>query len=275
MSQNILQTILETKRKEVAELRNRRSLADLQAAAGEAPPVRNFFTAMTARPRRLVNLIAEVKRASPSAGLIRPDFDPVAIARQYEIGGASAISVLTDEQYFQGSLDYLRQVREAVSLPVMQKDFIIDEAQVYEARAAGADAILLIAAAMPVGRLADLMILAASLKLTILLEVHDADELLAVRSMVGFPHRAYSLLGINNRDLTTFKVDVSTTLRLASLAGEGVSVVSESGIKTIQDVERLRAGGVCGVLVGETLMRCPDIPAGIEQLLGPAEGEAM
>lgn len=275
MSQNILQTILETKRKEVADLQNRRSLADLQAAASKAPPVRNFFTAMTARPRRLVNLIAEVKRASPSAGLIRPDFDPVSIARQYEIGGASAISVLTDEQYFKGSLDYLRQVREAVSLPVMRKDFIIDEAQVYEARAAGADAILLIAAALPVGHLADLMILAASLKLTILLEVHNADELLAVRSMVGFPHSAYSLLGINNRDLTTFEVDISTTLRLASLAGEGVAVVSESGIKTIQDVERLEAGGVCGVLVGETLMRCPDIPAGIEQLLGPVGGEAM
>ncbi len=275
MLQNILQTILETKRKEVADLRGRLSLEDLQAAAAKAPPARNFFTAMTARPRRLVNLIAEVKRASPSAGLIRADFDPVAIARQYEIGGASAISVLTDEQYFQGSLEYLRQVREAVSLPVLRKDFIIDEAQVYEARAAGADAILLIAAALPVGRLADLMILAASLKLTILLEVHDTDELLAVRSMVGFPHSAYSLLGINNRDLTTFQVDIGTTLRLASLAGEGVAVVSESGIRTTQDVERLEAGGVCGVLVGETLMRCPDIPAGIEQLLGPARSEAM
>ncbi len=275
MSQNILHTILETKRKEVADLRIRHSLADLQAAAAKAPPVRNFFTAMTAKPRRLVNLIAEVKHASPSAGLIRPDFDPVAIARQYEIGGASAISVLTDEQYFQGSLDYLRQVREAVSLPVLRKDFIIDEAQIYEARAAGADAILLIAAALPVERLADMMILAVSLNLTILLEVHNADELLAVRSMVGFPHKAYSLLGINNRDLTTFQVDISTTLRLASLAGDGVAVVSESGIKTIQDVERLQAGGVCGVLVGETLMRCPDIPTGIEQLLGPARGEAM
>lgn len=275
MAHNILQTILETKRKEVAELRNRRSLGDLRAAAAGAPPVRNFFAAMTAKPRRLVNLIAEVKRASPSAGLIRPDFDPVAIARQYEAGGASAISVLTDEQYFQGSLDYLRQVREAVSLPVLRKDFIIDEAQVYEAREAGADAILLIAGALPVGRLADLMILSAELKLTVLLEVHDADELLAVRSMVGFPHRAYSLLGINNRDLTTFQVDIGTTLRLAPLAGECVAIVSESGIRTRQDIERLQAGGVCGVLVGETLMRCPNIPAGIEELLGPACGEAM
>jgi len=273
MPHNILQMILETKRKEVADLRKRRSMADLRAAAAAAPSVRNFFTAVTGPPARLVNLIAEVKKASPSAGVIRADFDPAAIARQYEVGGASAISVLTDRQYFQGSLDYLRAVREAVSLPVLRKDFIIDEAQVYEARAAGADAILLIAAALPVGSLADLMILSAELKLTVLLEVHDADELLAVRSMVGFPHRAYSLLGINNRDLATFQVDIATTLRLASLAGDGVAIVSESGIRTRQDVERLKAGGVRGVLVGEALMRCDDIPAGIEQLLGPACGQ--
>jgi len=273
MPQNILHKILETKRKEVADLQSRLSLADLRAAAAAAPRVRNFFAAMTGPPRGLVNLIAEVKKASPSAGLIRPDFDPVAIARQYEAGGASAISVLTDRQYFQGSLEHLRAVREAVCLPVLRKDFIIDEAQLYEARAAGADAVLLIAAALPVGRLADLMILSAELKLTVLLEVHDADELLAVRSMVGFPHRAYSLLGINNRDLTTFQVDIATTLRLSPLAGEGVAIVSESGIRTRQDVERLKAGGVCGVLVGEALMRCDDIPAGIEQLLGPSGGQ--
>ena len=275
MPQNILQMILETKRKEIADLRNCRSLADLRAAAAAAPPVRNFFAAVTHPPARLVNLIAEVKKASPSAGVIRADFDPVAIARQYEAGGASAISVLTDQQYFQGSLEHLRAVRQAVALPVLRKDFIIDEAQVYESRAAGADAILLIAAALPVGRLADLMILSAELKLTVLLEVHDADELLAVRSMVGFPHRAYSLLGINNRDLATFQVDIATTLRLAPLAGEGVAIVSESGIRTRQDVERLKAGGVRGVLVGETLMRCDDIPAGIEQLLGPAGGKGQ
>ena len=273
MPHNILQMILETKRKEIADLRNRRSMADLRVASAAGPPVRNFFAAVTGPPRRLVNVIAEVKKASPSAGVIRADFDPVAIARQYEAGGASAISVLTDRQYFQGSLEHLRAVREAVALPVLRKDFIIDEAQVYESRAAGADAILLITAALPLGRLADLMILSAELKLTVLLEVHDADELLAVRSMVGFPHRAYSLLGINNRDLATFKVDIATTLRLASLAGEGVAIISESGIRTRQDVERLKAGGVRGVLVGEALMRCDDIPAGIEQLLGPAGGQ--
>jgi len=272
MPQNILHTILETKRKEVQALRGRRGEAELKAAADAAPPVRNFFAAMTRPPGRRIHLIAEVKRASPSAGVIRQDVDPVAIARQYEAGGASAISVLTDEQYFQGSLADLTAVREAVALPVLRKDFLIDPAQVYEARAAGADAILLIAAALPAGTLLDLMILATELRMTTLVEVHNADELLQVRSMVGFPHRAYSLLGINNRDLTTFQVDVATTLRLGSMVDEEVNIISESGIRTRQDVERLRAAGVRGVLVGEALMRCADIPAGIEALIGPAGG---
>jgi len=269
MSQNILHTILETKRKEVETLRRRRSQAELEAAAAAAPAVRNFFAAMTRPSRRRINLIAEVKRASPSAGVIRRDADPAAIARQYEAGGADAVSVLTDQQYFQGSLDDLVAVREAVALPVLRKDFLIDPLQVYEARAAGADAILLIAAALPAGKLLDLMILAAELRMTALIEVHDAEEIMQVRSMVGFPHRAYSLLGINNRDLTTFEVDIATTLRLGSMVSEGVGIISESGIRTRQDVERLRAGGVCGILVGEVLMRCQDIPAGIEALIGP------
>jgi len=274
MPQNILQAILETKRKEVAELRRTRSLADLKAAAADAPPVRNFFAALTRRPRRLINLIAEVKRASPSAGVIREDFDPVAIARQYERGGASAISVLTDGPYFQGCLEYLTAVRRAVGLPVLRKDFLIDGAQLYEARAAGADAVLLIAAALPAGKLLDLMILAAELRMTALVEVHGAEELMQVRSVVGFPHRAYSLLGINNRDLTTFQVDIATTLRLAGMVDDDVPIVSESGIRTRQDVERLRDGGVCGILVGETLMRCGDIPAGIEALIGAEQADS-
>ena len=274
MPQSILHAILETKRKEVEMLRSRRSLGDLAAAAADAPPVRNFFAAMTRPPRRRINLIAEVKRASPSAGVIREDFDAVAIACAYEEGGADAVSVLTDGPYFRGSLEYLVAVREAISLPVLRKDFLIDAAQVYEARAAGADAVLLIAAALPAGELLDLMILSAELKMTALIEVHDADELLRVRSMVGFPHRAYSLLGINNRDLTTFRVDVATTLRLGGLAPEGMGIISESGIRTSQDVERLRAGGVCGILVGEQLMRCRDIPAGIEALIGPCDPAA-
>lgn len=274
MAQNILHTILETKRKEVEALRGRRSQADLEAAAADAPPVRNFFAAMTRPPRRLINLIAEIKRASPSAGVIRPDVDPISTACQYEAAGASAVSVLTDEHYFHGSLYDLTAARDAVGLPVLRKDFIIDPLQVYESRAAGADAILLIAAALPAGRLLDLMILAAELRMTALIEVHGAEEVMQVRSMVGFPHRAYSLLGINNRDLTTFEVDVATTLRLSSMVPEGVGVISESGIRTRRDVIRLRAAGVCGILVGETLMRCDGIAAGIEALIGPADEPA-
>ena len=270
MSQNILARILETKRKEVAALRSATALDELKRRAADAAPAQNFFKAMTRKPRRMLNLIAEVKRASPSAGMIRPDFDAVAIARQYADAGADAISVLTDEEYFRGSIDYLRQIREAVDVPLLRKDFIIDEAQVYEARAAGADAILLIAAALDAAQMIDLMILATEMRMTCLVEIHGADELLQVRSMVGFPMKSYGLLGINNRDLTTFHVDLNTTIRLAELA-EGVPIISESGIKTRRDVERLRAAGVRGLLVGETLMRSDDIAAEVEALLGPVQ----
>ena len=166
---------------------------------------RNFFHAVTDDPKnrkKCVNLIAEVKKASPSAGLIRSDFDPVAIASAYAAAGADAISVLTDEKYFQGKLDYIQQVRDAISLPVLRKDFIIDSYQVYESRAAGADAILLIAECLETSELIDLQILATELNLTCLIEVHDIENLMRVRDQViGFPHRSYSLLGINNRDL--------------------------------------------------------------------------
>jgi indole-3-glycerol phosphate synthase len=249
----------------------RHSLGDLKRACEDAPRPRNFFTAMTRKPTRRINLIAEVKKASPSAGVIRDDFDPVAIARAYQAGGASAISVLTDQPYFQGSLEYLKQIRQAVDLPLLRKDFIIDAAQVYQARAAGADAVLLIAAALPPGELMDLAILAAELKMTSLIEVHSAEEVLQLRSVVGFPHAKYSLLGINNRDLTTFHVDLNTTLRLKDLAGDDVPVISESGIKTADDVRRLRQAGVKGILVGETLMRQDDLAAAIADLIGPAE----
>ena len=269
MPQTILQTILQTKRQAVASLRRGRDIESLRAAAAAAPPARNFFRAATKSSPRGMNLIAEVKKASPSAGVIRQDFDPARIARQYAAAGADAISVLTDRTYFQGDLDHLRAVREAVDLPVLRKDFIIDPAQVYESRSAGADAVLLIAAALPPGELLDLMILATELRMTVLVEVHEADELLQVRSMVGFPLPAYGLLGINNRDLASFRVDLGTTLRLAELAGEGVPLVSESGIRTRADVDRLKAAGVKAILVGEMLMRSPDIAAAVELLLGP------
>jgi indole-3-glycerol phosphate synthase len=269
MPQTILQKILETKRLEVQALHRQGDLAALQAAAARAPRARNFFSAVTRASPRGMNLIAEVKKASPSAGVIREDFDPAGIARKYAAAGADALSVLTDHTYFQGDLEHLRAARSAVGLPVLRKDFLLDPWQVYESRAAGADAVLLIAAALRPGELLDLMILATELRMTVLVEVHEADELLQVRSMVGFPHRAYGLLGINNRDLATFRVDLGTTLRLAELAGGGVPLVSESGIRTRADVERLKAAGVKAVLVGETLMRAGDIAAAVEELLGP------
>ncbi len=269
MAKNILHTILETKRKEVRQLRSLRDLEQWKELAAQADPARNFYSAMTSGPKRAMNLIAEVKKASPSAGVICEDFDPVGIAKQYEAGGASAISVLTDQEYFQGSLEFLRQVRRTVSLPVLRKDFIIDPVQIYQARWAGADAILLIAAALEPGRLMDLMILATELRMTCLIEVHGADEILAFRSVVGFPLPKYGLLGINNRDLTDFTVDLGTTLRLAELAGEGTAIISESGIRTRQDVDRLARAGVQGILVGETLMRSGNIQEQIASLLGP------
>ncbi len=267
MAKTILDTILETKRKEVASLLASVSLDDLKAQAKDAPRARNFFTAVTKEPAGRVNLIAEVKKASPSAGVIREDFDPVAIATEYEAAGADALSVLTDEQYFQGSLEFVRQIRSAVDLPILRKDFIVDAAQVYQARAAGADAILLIAAALKPAELLDLMILATELRLTTLVEVHDADELLNMHSAVGFPHPGYGLLGINNRNLATFDVDIGTTIRLAGLA-EDTPLVSESGIKTGQDVERLAAVGVKAILVGESLMRSENIAEAIKDLIG-------
>ena len=269
---NILNRILATKRDEVAALRRAHDAAELADAARQAPPPRNFFAAVTARPAGRMNLIAEIKRASPSAGRIRDDFDPPALARQYAAGGAAALSVLTDGPYFQGEPAHLQAARAAVDLPVLRKDFILDPLQVYQSRALGADAVLLIAAALGPGELLDLMILATELRMTTLLEVHGADELLRLRSVVGFPLKSYGLLGINNRDLTTFQVDLNTTIRLAELAGEGVPLVSESGIRTPADVERLRDAGVSAILVGETLMRSDDPGAAARALIGTPDG---
>jgi indole-3-glycerol phosphate synthase len=214
-----------------------------------------------------VNLIAEVKKASPSAGVIRDDFDPVRIAQAYAAGGADALSVLTDEKYFQGRLEYIQAIRSVVKLPVLRKDFIVDPYQVYEARAAGADAVLLIAEALQVNELIDLQILATELNMTCLIEVHDMDNLIRVRDrVIGFPHRSYSLLGINNRDLRTFKTDLGTTLRMAELVEDRSVLVSESGIITAEDVKKLASAGVRGVLVGESLMRSPDITSKMREM---------
>ncbi len=214
---NILDKIIADKRAEVERGQSQRSLEELKAQVLSMPKCRNFYKAVTKPNSRGLNVIAEVKKASPSAGVIREDFDPVAIAQTYQRCGADAIRVLTDEKYFQGRLEYINQISEAVDLPILRKDFIIDMWQVYESRVAGADAILLIAEALTPGELMDLMIAAAELTLTVLLEVHQADTLLQVRSLIGFPKKGYSVLGINNRNLATMQVDLGTSCRLAGL----------------------------------------------------------
>lgn len=265
----VLEQILQTKRREIAERSQAAPLEQVKAAALSMPRPRNFFRAVTRKPTRALNLIAEIKKASPSAGVIRADFDPVAIARQYAAAGANALSVLTDESYFQGHLDFIAAVRAAVDLPVLRKDFIIDPYQVYEARAAGADAILLIAEALEISKLIDLQILATELNMTCLIEVHDMDNLIRVRDrVIGFPHRSYSLLGINNRDLRTMKVDLGTTLRLAELVESREVLVSESGIHSRFDIDKLVDAGVRAILVGESLMRSDDIGEKVRELLG-------
>ncbi|MBN1509131.1 MAG: indole-3-glycerol phosphate synthase TrpC [Sedimentisphaerales bacterium] len=262
----ILDDIIANKREEVERRRSQISLEQLREQAMSKPRCRNFFKAVTGRNPRGINVIAEIKKASPSAGLICKDFDPVRIAKVYEHCGADAISVLTDEKYFQGKLEYLEQVKQAVSVPILRKDFIIDIWQVYESRVAGADAILLIAEALRPGDRMDLMIAAAELGLTVLLEVHEADSLLAVRSLIGFPKRGYSVLGVNNRDLTTMKVDLGTTIRLAGLLDTDSELVSESGVRTRADVNRLKSAGVRAVLIGQTLCEQPNIEAKFTEL---------
>jgi indole-3-glycerol phosphate synthase len=267
----ILDEIIEHKRREVAERKERVPVEQLKETIQTLGRPRNFFHAVTRTGSKPLNLIAEVKKASPSAGVIRADFDPVKIAQQYAAAGADALSVLTDEKFFQGKLEYLHAIRDVVKLPVLRKDFLIDTYQVYEARAAGADAILLIAECLQVNELIDLQILATELNMTCLIEVHDMDNLIRVRDrVIGFPHRSYSLLGINNRDLRTMKVDLGTTLRLAELVEDRNVLVSESGIDRFEDIKKLQEAGVRAVLVGESLMRSDDIPKKVRELFNPA-----
>jgi indole-3-glycerol phosphate synthase len=265
----ILDRIIESKRREVAEKKAAANIDEMRRRAFDSERPRNFFQAVAHEPKKAMNLIAEVKKASPSAGVIKGDFDPVAIARTYEEAGADALSILTDEPYFQGKLEYLKQVKEQVKLPCLRKDFIVDLWQVYESRAAGADAILLIAECLPTNEMIDLQILATELNLTVLIEVHDLENLMRVRDQViGFPHKSYSLLGINNRDLRTFKVDIGTTLRMAELVEDRHVLVAESGIKTRTDVDKLAEAGVRACLVGETLMRAGDVKGTVQDLFG-------
>lgn len=265
---NILDKIIADKKAEVELRKSQVSLEQLKEEVCSLPKCRNFYKAVTKRNRRGINVIAEVKKASPSAGVIRQDFDPVAIAQTYKKCGADAISVLTDEKYFQGRLEYIKQISDAVDLPVLRKDFIIDHWQVYESRSAGADAILLIAEAIKPGELMDLMITAAELTLTVLLEIHQADTLLAVRSLIGFPKKGYSVLGINNRNLTTMEVDLNTVTRLAELFDNKNELVAESGIKTRTDVEKLKSVGISAVLIGRVLCASADIEEKFTELFG-------
>lgn len=257
---NILDDIVATKQREIAAAKAARPEAALSEIAERAPAPRNFFEPLAAGGR--IKLIAEVKKASPSAGLIRADFQPVEIAQTYERHGASCISVLTDEHYFQGSLEYLRAVRAAIGLPVLRKDFILDTYQLYEARAAGADAVLLIAECLDDCNLRKLHNAAVELGLTPLVELYDPENLQRV-----FDAGA-TLIGVNNRDLRSFKTNLDHTLRLRDRIPDQCVLVSESGIRTRADVERLEAAGVDAILVGETLMANPDIGAAVDTLLG-------
>ena len=272
MGQNFLDQIVQTKRQEVAERKITAPLEQLKQTISTLGRPRNFFQAIHRDPKKggkTMNLIAEVKKASPSAGLIRADLYPVKIATAYAAAGADALSILTDEKYIQGRLEYIHAVRDAVKLPVLRKDFIIDPYQVYESRAAGADAILLIAECLETGELIDLQILATELHLTCLIEVHDIDNLMRVRDhVIGFPHRSYSLLGINNRDLRTMKTDLSNTLRMSELVEDRSVLVSESGIRSKEDVQKLLKVGVRSVLVGESLMRSGEVAGTIKELFG-------
>lgn len=257
----ILDTILARKHAEVAERAARLPLADLQARLTSAPPVRGFADALAARiASGQPGVIAEVKKASPSKGVIRADFDPAAIARSYAAAGAACLSVLTDIDFFQGSDTYLQQARAACGLPVLRKDFVIDPYQIYEARVLGADCVLLIAAALDDTRLSEFAFLAAELGMDVLVEVHDLDEL---ERALPVPAR---LLGINNRNLKTFEVSLQTTLDLKAAVPADRLLVTESGILTRADVACMREAGVHAFLVGEAFMRQPDPGAALQEL---------
>jgi indole-3-glycerol phosphate synthase len=256
----ILDEIIANKKMELVETKRRAPLSEIRSKASGAEPTRGFGKALSGAGD--IRLIAEVKKASPSKGVIRKDFDPVAIARSYEESGASCLSILTEKKFFQGELEYLGRIRKTVKIPLLRKDFIIDEYQIHEARAAGADAILLIAACLEQQQIQDYLGSAHRLGLDALVESHtykELDKSLRAGAM---------LVGINNRDLTTFSVSLQTTLDLVKDIPDDRTVVSESGIKTRDDVIRLQKAGVDAILVGESLMREKDIGRKVKELLG-------
>ena len=265
---HILEEIVWHKEKEVAHWRERLSLSDLQQQVRQAPPPRDFCAALR-QSRYQPALIAEVKKASPSKGVIREDFDPVAIATAYERAGAACISVLTDEKFFQGSFENLKRVRQTVSCPVLCKEFIVYPYQMYQARLHGADAVLLIAAILPDKDLQYFIKIAKVLGLTPLIEVHTLGELDRVLALSGV-----TLLGINNRNLETFSVHLETTEALMmarhdALVARDILVVSESGIHASEDLTRVQASGAGAVLVGESLVRQANLEQGVQALFSP------
>ena len=265
---DVLKQILARKREEIAMRKARVPLAELRARNLGTAPTRGFAAALCKRVEAgHTAIIAEIKKASPSKGLIRADFDPAAIARSYESGGATCLSVLTDVDFFQGSDAYLREARDACSLPVLRKDFTIDVYQVHEARAIGADAILLIAAALDNAVLVNLHALAVECGLDVLVEIHNPVDL---QRALMLTNPARTLIGINNRDLRTFETSIETTLSLREAVPHDRLLVTESGIATREDVARLRAAGVSAFLVGETFMRAPDPGAELARLFAGA-----
>jgi len=263
---DLLKKILARKAEEIRERSARVSLSELSSRAADQPPTRGFAAALEAKIEAgLPAVIAEIKKASPSKGVMRPDFDPAAIARSYAANGAACLSVLTDADFFHGSEAFLDAARSACDLPVLRKDFTLDAYQVYEARAIGADCILLIVAALGDAALLEMSLLAAELDLDVLIEVHDEEEL---ERALAIPA---PLIGVNKRDLRTFETSIDTTLRLAVQIPYDRLLVTESGIRTRDDVARLRADGIEAFLIGETFMRAKDPGAELARLF--ADGD--
>ena len=257
---NVLEQIVEYKRGEIEEARRLTSDEQLESRLANAPPVRGFVAAL--RNSSGIGLIAEVKKASPSAGLIREDFDPVAITKTYAAHGAACISCLTDEHFFQGHLDFLRAIRKEVAIPLLRKDFILDRYQILEARAAGADCVLLIAECLDDKKLTDLFSYVEELGMDALVEIYEPENLERVLELKP------TLIGINNRNLKTFVTELDHSIRLSKQIPDSCLLVSESGIRTRDDVLRLQDAGVAAILVGETLMRSHDIGTKVDELLG-------
>ena len=262
---SILARIAETKKREIRELRSR--AAELRSVAEAAPPARAFRTAL--KRGGTVQLLAEIKRRSPSAGPIRPTASPAEVARAYERAGAAAVSVLTDREYFGGELAALAAAREAVALPLLRKDFILDPLQIWEARAAGADAVLLIVRMLSDPQLGELREAAEALGMAALVEVHDEEELARALAAGG------KLIGINNRDLRRFETDLAVSERLAPGVPSSLTLVAESGIRSREDVQRLANAGFDAVLVGESLMRQPDVEQAARNLCGVSRTQGI